>query len=185
MYVVTYVNHLALRAQSQTNMASVWHPPIAQILMRETVFFWKLRSSGRKGVFEKMLTGSPLQSSRCFSLARFVVAVRPLFSHFCTDREPGTSSLHCAHGGQEHRLLQCWMIKVVHQVKSQIRYIALRVFQTSKGFWVLGSVNHLSGGGINANHNATHSPSLACNDSRLLKNSEGIRHGERNFCPYI
>ena len=31
--------------------------------------------------------------------------------------------------------------------------------QTSNGFFC--SVNHLSGGGVNANHNATHSPSLA------------------------
>ena len=49
------------------------------------------------------------------------------------------------------------------------------------------SVHHLSGGGINANHNAKHSSSLACknkteNDSRLLKNSEGNRDNEWNFC---
>ena len=49
--------------------------------------------------------------------------------------------------------------------------------------WVLFSVNHLSGGGVNANHDATHSPSLALknkteNDSRLFKNSEGNRDDE-------
>ena len=41
----------------------------------------------------------------------------------------------------------------------------------------------MSGGGVNANHDATHSPSLALknkteNDSRLLKNSEGNRDDE-------
>ena len=40
--------------------------------------------------------------------------------------------------------------------------------------------------GVNANHNAKHSPSLACknkteNDSRLLKNSEGNRDDEWTF----
>ena len=57
--------------------------------------------------------------------------------------------------------------------------------QTSNGFFC--SVNHLSGGGVYANHNATHSPSLARknkteNDSRLLKNSEGNRDDEWTFC---
>ena len=46
------------------------------------------------------------------------------------------------------------------------------------------SVNHLNGGGVNANH---HSPSLACknkidNDPKLVKNSEGNRDDEWNFC---
>ena len=63
-------------------------------------------------------------------------------------------------------------------------YRAARL-QTSNGFFC--SVNHLSGGGVNANHNATHSPSLARknkteNDSRLLKNSEGNRDDEWTFC---
>ena len=48
------------------------------------------------------------------------------------------------------------------------------------------TVNHLSGGGVNANHNATHSPSLArkkkTEDSRLLKNSERNCDDEWNFC---
>ena len=49
------------------------------------------------------------------------------------------------------------------------------------------SLNLLSGGGVNVNHNATHSPSLARknkteNDSRLLKNSEGNRDDEWYFC---
>ena len=68
---------------------------------------------------------------------------------------------------------------------SQICCVALRCLQTSNGFFC--SVNHLSGGGVNANHNATHSPSLARknkteNDSRLLKNSEGNRDDEWTFC---
>ena len=57
--------------------------------------------------------------------------------------------------------------------------------QTSKGFFY--SVNHLSGGGVNANHNETHSPSLARknkieNDPKRPKNSEGNRNDEWNFC---
>ena len=69
---------------------------------------------------------------------------------------------------------------------SQIRWIALRVYKlTSNGFFC--SVNHLSGGGVYANHNVTHSPGLARknkteNDSRLLKNSEGNRDDEWTFC---
>ena len=34
------------------------------------------------------------------------------------------------------------------------------------------SVNHFSEGGVNANHNVMCLPSLAENDSRLLKNSD-------------
>ena len=57
--------------------------------------------------------------------------------------------------------------------------------QTSNGFFC--SVNHLSGCGVYANHNATHSPSLARknkteNDSGLRKNSEGNRDDEWTFC---
>ena len=68
---------------------------------------------------------------------------------------------------------------------SQILCVSLRRLQTSNGFFC--SVNHLSGGGVNANHNAKHSPSLVCknkteNDSRLLKNSEGNRNDEWTFC---
>ena len=60
-------------------------------------------------------------------------------------------------------------------------YRAARL-QTLNGFFC--SVNHLSGGGVNANHD---SPSLAYknkteNDSRLLKNSEGNRDDEWTFC---
>ena len=35
----------------------------------------------------------------------------------------------------------------------QIRCVALRVMQALKGFWVFCSVNLLSGGEVNANHN--------------------------------
>ena len=57
--------------------------------------------------------------------------------------------------------------------------------QTSNGFFC--SVNHLSGGGVNANHNAKHSPISACknkteNDSGLVKNSEGNLNDEWAFC---
>ena len=53
--------------------------------------------------------------------------------------------------------------------------------------WFFCSVNHLSGGGVNANHNTTHSPSLARknkieNDPKLLKSSEGNRDDEWNVC---
>ena len=60
---------------------------------------------------------------------------------------------------------------------------------SSLGFFC--SINHFSGGGANANNNTTHSLSFASNsekknipenDSRLLKNSEENRDGERNFC---
>ena len=44
------------------------------------------------------------------------------------------------------------------------------------------SVNHFSKGEVNANHYVTCSPSLAENDSRLLKNSEGNGDGEWIFC---
>ena len=55
------------------------------------------------------------------------------------------------------------------------------VLKTSNGLFC--SVNHLIGGGVNANHNATHSPSLVRknkieNDPKLLKNSEGNRDEE-------
>ena len=53
--------------------------------------------------------------------------------------------------------------------------------------WFFCSVKHLSGGGVNANHDTKHSPSLASknkteNDSRLLKNSGGNRDDEWTFC---
>ena len=52
---------------------------------------------------------------------------------------------------------------------------------TLNGFFC--SVNHLSGGGVNANHNATHSPNHKTeNDSRLLKIREGNRDNEWIFC---
>ena len=58
--------------------------------------------------------------------------------------------------------------------------------QTSNGFFC--SVNHLSGGGVHdANHNTTHSPSLAYknkieNDPKLRKNSERNPDDDMNFC---
>ena len=52
-----------------------------------------------------------------------------------------------------------------------------------KDFGFFCSVNHFSEGGVNANHSVTCSPSLAKNDSRLLKNSEGNSDGVWIFCP--
>ena len=51
-----------------------------------------------------------------------------------------------------------------------------------RNFGFFCSVNNFSEGGVNANHDAMCSPSLAENDSRLLKNSEGNRYGEWIFC---
>ena len=52
-----------------------------------------------------------------------------------------------------------------------------------RDFGFFCSVNHFSEGGtVSANHNVTCSPSLAENDSRLLKNSEGNCDGEWIFC---
>ena len=42
------------------------------------------------------------------------------------------------------------------------------------------SVNHFSGGGVNASHNAIRLPSLACKNK--TENGEGNRHGDWNFC---
>ena len=73
---------------------------------------------------------------------------------------------------------------------NEIRCIALGVSQTSKAnvegkrrrdFGFFCSVDHLSEGGVNANHNITCSPSLAENDSRLFKNSEGNLDGQWIF----
>ena len=57
--------------------------------------------------------------------------------------------------------------------------------QTSNGFFC--SINHLSGGGVNTNHNAMHLPSLARkkkikNDPKPHKNSEGNRDNELICC---
>ena len=43
-------------------------------------------------------------------------------------------------------------------------------------------MNHFTESRVNTNHNVTCSPSLAENDSRLLKNSEGHGQGEWIFC---
>ena len=65
---------------------------------------------------------------------------------------------------------------------SEIRCILLRVSQTSNGFWVFLFRQSFWWRRGHANHNATCSPSLTENDSRLLKNSEGNRDGEWIFC---
>ena len=62
---------------------------------------------------------------------------------------------------------------------SEIHSIALRLLQTSKGFWVFCSVNHFSEGGVNAKNNVTCSSSLAENDSGLLSEGEGNSAYER------
>ena len=52
-----------------------------------------------------------------------------------------------------------------------------------RDFGLFCSVNHFSEGGVNANHNyVTCTSSLAENDSRLLKSSEGNHDGEWIFC---
>ena len=51
-----------------------------------------------------------------------------------------------------------------------------------RDFGFFCSINHFSEGGVKANHNVMSSPSLAENDSRLLKNSKGNRDGEWIFC---
>ena len=86
VYFNTYVNPLASRAQSLTDMSIMWNSPTPSlfdvltfdILTRETVS--RGRSSGqiKVHVFEKMLTDSPLLSSRHFSPVRFFTA-RSLF----------------------------------------------------------------------------------------------------------
>ena len=72
------------------------------------------------------------------------------------------------------------MLKYLDRTRtySEIRCIALGVLQLRRNFGFFCSVNHFSEGGVNANHNAMCSPSLAENDSRLLKNSAGNRYGE-------
>ena len=51
-----------------------------------------------------------------------------------------------------------------------------------RDFGFFSSVNHFSEGRVNANHDVTCSPSLAVNDSRLLKNSEENHDGKWIFC---
>ena len=63
---------------------------------------------------------------------------------------------------------------------SKIRCIVLCVLQTLKRFWVF-LFHHSSEGGANANHTVMCSPSLAENDSRVLKNREGNHNGEWIF----
>ena len=82
----------------------------------------------------------------------------------------------CSKGRLSHR----WELTC-----SQICCIALRVCKLWTGFSVPSII--WVGGGVNANHSATHSPSLARkneidNDPKLLKNSEGKREDEWNFC---
>ena len=55
-------------------------------------------------------------------------------------------------------------------------------FKLRRDFGFFCSVNHVSKGRVKANHNVACSPSLAENDSRLLKNSKGNRDGEWIFC---
>ena len=63
------------------------------------------------------------------------------------------------------------------------KFVVLRCafWKLRRDFRFFCSVNHISEGGVNANHNVTCSPSLA-NDFRLLKNSEGNPDCEWIFC---
>ena len=73
---------------------------------------------------------------------------------------------------------QTGMLVTAQFIVSRCVYCKLR-----RDFGFFCSVNHFSEGGtVNANHNVTCSPSLAENDSRLLKNSEGNCDGEWIFC---
>ena len=58
--------------------------------------------------------------------------------------------------------------KLTNLTASRCAYCKLR-----KDFGFFCSVNHLSEGGVNANHNVICSPNFTENDSRLLKNREG------------
>jgi len=69
------------------------------------------------------------------------------------------------------------MIFTVKFVVSCCAYCKLR-----RAFGFFCSVNHFSEGRVKANHIVTSSPSLAENDSRLIRNSKGNRDGEWIFC---
>ena len=73
-------------------------------------------------------------------------------------------------------------IKVLIELQRNSLYRAARFANLEGILRFFCSVHHFSEGGVNENHNATCSPSFAENDSRLLKNSEGNRDGERIFC---
>lgn len=75
-------------------------------------------------------------------------------------------------------------ILFLRQSKFTVKFVVSRcAFWKLRGdFGFFSSVNRFSEGGVNGNHNVTCSPSLAENDSRLLKNSEGNRDGEWIFC---
>ena len=74
--------------------------------------------------------------------------------------------------------------RTVHGLTFIAKFVVSRcAFWKLRGdFGFFCSVNHFSEGGVNANHNVTCLPSLAENDSRLLKNSEGNRYGEWILC---
>ena len=94
------------------------------------------------------------------------------------------------HQTTRHHLLQyyipCFTAKFV------VSRCVFRKPRRNFGFFC--SVSHLSGGGVNANHNTTRSPMPASpmpaspsktkteNGSRLIENSKGNLGGEWNFC---
>ena len=71
------------------------------------------------------------------------------------------------------------MIGVI-TAKFVVSRCAYRKLRRDFGFFC--SVNHFGEGGVHANHNATCSPSLTENDSRLLKNSERKSRWWLVFC---
>ena len=79
-------------------------------------------------------------------------------------------------------LLSQTLFSFIIFLPQNLLYGAARIanFEGILGFFC--SVNHFSEGGVKANHNVTCSPSLAENDSRLLKNSEENPDGEWSFC---
>ena len=88
----TLIIILVLHTQSLTNILSIWNPPLLHLWHFEMVTGSGF-GSWRIEVFEKMLTGSLLLSSRHFLLIRSFTACS-LFSLIFPDRESGTGYLY-------------------------------------------------------------------------------------------
>ena len=98
------------------------------------------------------------------------------------ESSPNPSSVYNRLCKYRKKVFYCFYLKINY---SQIHCIALRVCKLWTGFSVPSVI--WVGGGVNANHSATHSPSLAGkneidNDPKLLKNSDRNRDDEWNFC---
>ena len=137
VYVVTYVNHLALRAQSQTNMASVWDPPIPHILtfwQEKRYFSGSCGVVGGKGYLKRCSQALPYNLPAVFPW----IALSLRFAHFfCTSALIESLGKNIVYCNAE------WLVKMVHQVYSQISCIELRVFQWENGHVVVTAVSRL------------------------------------------